>query len=181
MVCVFRILSFFRWLDDKLSGGLLQLHIKCPEAHFEGTIVFRVFLFFSTFEQSFSEFCQKTSGRLLKTVYHVYGGKFAGNCFSFLKCFCFLFSSRTRKKNFENLGEKCWLGSQTFFSNVHRNYLKEIFLRKVFEFFKKSSEFEQKFLWNFETWRKTSGNLAKLLVTCPYEVFEAVFWKKNVS
>ena len=59
MVCVFRILCFFRWLDDKLSAGLLQLHIKCPEAHFEGTIVFRVFLFFSAFEQSFSEFCQK--------------------------------------------------------------------------------------------------------------------------
>ena len=33
--------SFFRWVDDKLPTGLLQLHIKCPVAQFKETIVFR--------------------------------------------------------------------------------------------------------------------------------------------
>ena len=53
MVCVFRILSFFRWLDDKLSAGLLKLHIKRPEAHLDRIIVFRVFLFFCGLRKSF--------------------------------------------------------------------------------------------------------------------------------
>ena len=180
MVCSFRVLSLCRWLSDKLSTGLLQRHIKCPEAHFEKIIVFSLFVFFSALEQCFFlEFWQKISGRLMKTVFHVYRGKFAGNCFSYLKSFFFYFCFRIWEKKFWELWQKLMAGSSNLFFQLSRENICRKFFTKLFWVFEKSSEIDQKFPWNFATWQKTSANLAKLHVTWPEEVFEAVFFGKK--
>ena len=131
----FRILSFFRWLDDNLSAGLLQQHIKRPEAHLDRIIVVRVFLFFCGLRKVFSEFCQKTSGRIVNTLFHIYRGKFARNRFSFLKSFYFLtMLSDFEKTSCKNLGEKCWQGRQFFFQTSRENIWRKIFYVEVLSF-----------------------------------------------
>ena len=58
----------------------------------------------------------------------------------------------------------------------------ESFLQKLFELFTRSSDFEWKFLRNFETWRKSSASLAKFVFTCPVDFFEeSLIWNKNFS
>ena len=57
----------------------------------------------------------------------------------------------------------------------------EIVFRKSFwVFLKMFSEFEQKFLGNFETWRKITAGLTKPNFTYSEEVFEeTLIWKKS--
>ena len=131
VVCSFRVLSLCRWLCDKLSTGLLQRHMKCPEAHFEKIIVFSLFVFFGLRTKFFSEVWQKISGRLMKTVFHVYRGNFAGNCFSYLKSFS-IFVSEFEKRNFENFGKNWWLGRQTFFFQLSRENICGKFFYETF-------------------------------------------------
>ena len=150
------------------------------QRHILKKLLYLVYLFFFGLRTMFfSEVWQKISGRLMKTVFHVYRGNFAGNCFSYLKSFFFYFCFRIWEKKFWELWQKLMAGSSNLFFQLSRENICRKFFTKLFWVFEKSSEIDQKFPWNFATWQKTSANLAKLHFTCPEEVFEAVFLEKN--
>ena len=145
----FRILSFFRWLDDNLSAGLLQQHITFPEAHFENLLYLEFLHVFFGLRKFFSECCQKTSGRIVNFTYT------EENLHETVSVFSEIFFLNNVLRLWEDKLQEPWrkmlAGSSIFLSNVQRKYLKENLLRKSFEFSKKP-----------KIWPKTSLELRKL-------------------